>query len=270
MLIFWFLIMVCLGGWTGITGIAWGQHVHEDHPVQLHNGHNRVELQGIGHSNPVVTLDSDGYYLIFSEWLINSTCDNVERGNTYKRSVTHRVHVDLTGEVEWGAEAGAKVLAAELKTFSKARVSLGGGWSGEWKEELTFSSKIELKKCQKVWYVFLKNRREASGTIYSWEHRIICMNGKTGKLAYTYCNKRKLKGVGVGWGTHLGEHVQRGLVNPCPCSNIDPDTTKVFDPTVPVPVPELERPIIEDAESPDAPSAPSPPAPTGGHPDPTP
>lgn len=233
-----------------------GQHIHDDHPVYLHGGgYHRSSLEGAGHSTPIVKLDDSGLYMIFNEWLINSTCKKVERGNTYSRSVLHKVHVGVEGEVEWGAEAGAKILAAELKTYSKARVQLNGGWSGEWKEELSFSSKTELDPCQKVWYVFLKNRTRASGSVYTWEHKITCIHGKTGKSAVTYCNRKKLEGTGVGWGTHLGEHVQRGLVDPCPCSNIDPDTTHVFDPTVPVPVPD---PNPDDSDTDDEETAPPP------------
>lgn len=227
---------------------AAAQHVHEQHPTIMHDGYYRVELEGSDHSNPSVQLDSEGNYMIFNEWLVNSSCNEVERGNSYSRSVSHRVHVQITGEIEWGVEAGAKILAAELKTYSKARVELNGGWSGEWKEVLSFSSKTDLKPCQKIWYVFLKNRRKASGFVDTWEHKITCLRPSTLDIAHTYCNKRRLSGTGVGWGTHIGEHVQRGLVENCPCSDIDSDTVHVFDPTVPVPVPEIDPPVEGDSE----------------------
>ena len=213
--------------WNTVAATSLGQHVHEDHPTTNHSGYYRATLEGNGHSNPTVRLNSNGNYMIFNEWLINSTCNEVERGNTYTRTVTHKVHVGIEGEVEWGAEAGASVLAAELRTYSKARVQLNGGWSGEWKEQLTFSSNATLQKCQKIWYVFIKNRRTASGHVHTWEHKITCMNPSTLDVATTYCSYRKLNGTGVGWGTHIGEHVQRGLVNNCPCTDIDPDTTHV-------------------------------------------
>ena len=223
---------------------VFGQHIHDSHPSTPHGKQNawkRKTLEGPGHSTPIVKLTSSGNYMIFNEWLINSTCnENVERGNRYEKSVHHKVHVTLGGEYEWGAEAGAKLLAAEVKATTRAKVSLEGGWEGSWQEDLIFSSKVTLKPCQKMWYVFLKNKRTAEGEVEAWSHKVTCYNTNSHKEWSGYCEKKKITGTGVGWGTHLGEHVQRGLVKGCPCDNIDPNSEPVFDPSVPVPVPEPE------------------------------
>jgi len=219
---------------------TFGQHIHKQHPNTTHDGEwQRAYLDGPGHSTPIVKLDSNSLHVIFSEWLTNSTCNEaVERGNNYERSVTHAVSVNLTGSYEWGAEAGAKVLAAEMKATTKAKIELAFGWTGTWTEKLSFSSKVKLKKCQKIWYVFTKTRKKASGSVITWEHKMKCVNIKTGKSEYSFCDRRELSGKSVGWGTHVGEHVQRGLVKPCPCRDIDEDSVHVFDPSIPVPVPD--------------------------------
>lgn len=238
---------------------AVGQHVHNAHPPE-HHGKNRmwyrIKLEGPGHTWPTVKLQANGNYMIFNEWLINSTCnDNVERGNTYSRSVTHSIHVEIEGEVSWEFKAGAKLLAAELKAQSRARVQLSGGWQGTWKEELSFSSKTKLKRCQRIWYVFLKNRRRAVGHIHCFSHKITCRNSNTQAEGITYCSLKQVNGTGVGWGTHIGEHVQRGLTKDCPCADIDPDSKHVFEPSIPVAVPEPEG-TDEDTieETPDEPA----------------
>ena len=214
-----------------------GKHVHDNHPTSSHaNIWKRTSLTGSGYSTPIIKLEASGWDVLFDEWLVNSTCnDDVERGNEYSRTVTHTVNVQLTGSYEWGAEVGAKVLAAELKATTKARVELSGGWQGEWAESLKFSSKFKLKKCQKIYYSFIKNRKAASGSVHTWEHKVVCTDD-TGQEATNHCACRTIPGTSVGWGTHYGEHVQRGLVKDCPCSDIDPQTTLVFEPSVVVAV----------------------------------
>lgn len=226
-----------------------GQHIHQLHPTELHGAWRRIELAGPGHTTPIVTLDSSNFELIFSEWLVNNTCNaSVERGNEYSRKVTHQVHVNLTGSYEYGAEAGASILAAEIKTTATARVELNFGWTGTWEESLSFSSKINLSKCQKVFYYFGKPKNVASGRVTTWEHKITCqINGGTRKYV-NYCDRRTLSGNGVGWGAHYGEHVQRGLVDPCPCGDIDDDTRPTVDPQIPgvIPVEPKTKSVLEN------------------------
>lgn len=238
--VFFFLAIGVLASPTalfGQAGAGGGGHIHDLHPTTLHGGYKRVSLGGPGNSTPVVKLDSSNFETIFSEWLVNNSCnDSVERGNNYSREVTHKVHVTLTGSYEWGAEAGATVLAAEVKATTKAKVELQGGWEGSWKESLSFSSKINLSKCQKIFYYFGKTKNVGSGTVTTWEHKIVCACQQHTNCNYRvtkYCDKRTLSGSGVGWGAHYGEHVQRGLVDPCPCDDIDDDTRPVLEPQVP-------------------------------------
>lgn len=237
--------------WLCLVSSVVGQHIHEAHPPQHHGPRKewyRSGLESKGFLKPVVKLTSKGNRMIFNEWLINSTCnDDVERGNSYTKSVTHKVHVSVSPSWEWGTEASAKALALELKATAKARVELNVGWEGTWKEELSFSSKTKLKRCQKIWYVFVKNRRRAEGYVNCYEHKVTCRNWVTGQTIVNYCSVKKMQGFAVGWGTHIGEHVQRGLVKNCPCADIDPETEHVFTPDVLVPVPELEgseKPVV--------------------------
>ncbi len=230
-------ILLSPSGLYGQAGAGGGGQIHDLHPTTLHSGYKRVSLGGPGNSTAVVKLDSSNFVTIFSEWLVNNSCnDTVERGNSYSREVTHKVHVTLTGSYEWGAEAGASILAAEVKATTKAKVELSGGWEGTWKESLSFSSKIKLSKCQKIFYYFGKTKNVGSGTITTWEHKIVCAcqrHTNCNSQSTKYCDKRTLSGNGVGWGAHYGEHVQRGLVDPCPCSNIDEDTRPVLEPQIP-------------------------------------
>lgn len=225
------------GGPTNDGGASNGgnDHIHDLHPVAGHgsNNHwNRISLEENGYETPIVKLDSSGFERIFSEWLVNSTCtDGVERGNEYTSSVTHEVHVGGGVELAYGYEAAASILAAEIKTTASVKVNLNGGWKGTWNEELKFSSKFSLAKCQKIWYYFGKTKKTASGSIVAYQHRITCRCSH-GDTDINYCGKNTLSGNGVGWGDHWGEHVQRGLIDPCPCRDKDINTTYVLEPAI--------------------------------------
>jgi len=200
-------------------GVTYGEdgHICDLHPKTRHDGNwSRISLT-ISTSTPIVTAGEPSWEVLHNHTARNPDCEPVTSTVSVTKSVTHSCTVGggvtLGGSVEFAAGA----LFVKCKTTASAEVEVNKSYSDTNEVSVQISSQKIIPPCGQKKYTFKIQKKTASGTVDTYDHKIVCRNSKSGKRWTGYCNKTTLSGDAVGWGDTEDQWVDLGKIKDCPC-----------------------------------------------------
>ena len=205
-------------------GVAYGQdgHICQLHPKTRHDGGwlsggwKRISLT-TSTSTPIVTAGEPSWEVLHNHTARNPDCDPATSIVSVTKSVTHSCSVGggitLGGSVEFAAGA----LFAKCKTTASAQVEVNNNYTDTNEVAVQISSQKIIPPCGQKKYTFKIQKKTASGTVDTYDHKIVCRNVSSGKKETRYCNKTTLSGDAVGWGDTEDQWVDLGKIKDCPC-----------------------------------------------------
>lgn len=208
------------------------QHIHDSHPTTSHGsgsaggGWYRISLTE-GPTTPTVAPGPSTWEVLVNHTETNNDCEPSQLGVDTTRSVTHTCTVGGKITVGGSVEAAAGALFAKCKATASASVEVNGSYSNSSTESVTIKSSKTFQPCDIKNYTFKKKKKTASGSITTWDHKIVCRKNSTGATYANYCNKTTLTGSATGWGETDGTWTNMGKVDPCPCDEDNPDDTEI-------------------------------------------
>ncbi len=204
--------------------VIYGQdgHICDLHPKTRHDGGwiwggwKRISLT-TSTSTPIVTGGDPTWQILHNHTARNPDCAPATSTVSTSKSVTHSCTVGggitLGGSVEFAAGA----LFAKCKTTASAEVEVNGSYSDTNEVTVQISSQKIIPPCGQKKYTFEIQKKTASGTVDTYDHKIVCQNVSTSKRWTGYCNKTTLSGDAVGWGDTRDQWVDLGKIKDCPC-----------------------------------------------------
>lgn len=129
---------------------------------------------------------------------LNCTCVGpIPINYTHARSRTHSVNVSGSGTI-----SGKTGLALKILADAHANITLGGGWTGTWVDNITiYVGPYNLPVKYHVMFEHVRTEKyTASGTVETADCHFTCTRGLLTDCD-DFCNKTTDNGTGVGWTT---------------------------------------------------------------------
>lgn len=130
------------------------------------------------------------------------------------KTATHSCSVGGSLTLGGSVEAAGTALFYNCKATAQAQVEINAQLSGSYTETVSIESSTVVPPFKVKSYKFEKLRKDSSGNIDTYDHKITCRHIPTGWTSdkNNYCNATTLSGRATGWGATRAKWTEDDLL----------------------------------------------------------